>query len=205
MPNVYDLSKPVDWGNIKGKIYADTNIISPIYYDQAAAVPNQINLPVSRVYQQALRNMFAIGLQLHVSSIVIFEMINLFIKWDHKIYNMTQGNRIGDLKQYRELQSEMNSRSIRYPLIYQQICATSNIIIEDTTIYAKDIPTYINTMGCQSMDPNDFVIVKMTELSKATLITDDHDYGSQIINCDIMTRNQTLINKCIQFGYTQIN
>ena len=205
MPIIYDLSKPVEWNKIKEKVYADTNIISPIYYDQAAAVPNQINMAVSRIYQQALSNMFAEGIQLYVSSVVILEMINLFIKWDLKIYNRTQANRIGELKKYRELPSEMNSRGVRYPLIYQQISSATNIVIDETRISANELALYINSLGTQSMDPNDYAIIRSAKASNAILMTNDHDYGSPISDCDIMTQNQDLINKCIHCGYVLAN
>lgn len=205
MAVIYDLTRPIDWNSISNKIFADTNIISPIFYDQAGAVPNQIGMIQSCIYQQALSDMFAKGIQLHISSIVILEMINLFMKWDLKIYNRTQTNKIGELKKYRELQSEMNSRSIRYPLIYKQICSTTNIVIEDTFICAKDIDTYINSLKSQSMDPNDFVISSSSKSSNAILMTDDHDYGTANNICGLMTQNQDLINKCIQFGFTLMN
>lgn len=203
MRTVYDLSNGVHWEEIHKKIYADTNIISPIYYDQSAAVPNQVNLTTSGIYQQTIRNMFVAGAKLHLTSLTILEMLHLFTRWDHIIYNRTHRTcKIEKMKEYREVQSEMQNRCSRYSLIYQQIEETKEIIIEDTSVCSAWLKNYIGSMDRQSMDSTDYAIAAYLDNKNAILMTDDRDFGVPMGNYDLMTSNQVLINRCIQNGYT---
>ena len=127
---------------------------------------------------------------------------DILVKVDYLIYNHTHPtSRFGNVKQYREVHSEMLDRCSRYSLIYQQIEGTKEIIIEDTFICSSVLKKYIETMDRQSMDSTDYAIADYLKDKNAVFMTDDHDFGAPLGNYEIMTSNQELINRCIQNGF----
>ena len=204
MPLIYDLAKPIQWSALEKPVYADTNVISPIFYDRSGSVPNQTRMQALQPYQSAISDMFSNGVQLHVPSIVLMEMCNVFLKWDIKIYNFNKikGHRIDNPKDFRELASEQLSRKQRYSLIFKQLNTASTIELHDMEIHCSDAVAYTNTADSHSLDTNDYMITQFVSSQNGILLTDDHDFACSITGCDLITINPRLIMEATQAGFS---
>lgn len=206
MPTVYDIRNPINWKEIDKAIFVDTNVVCPIYYDRSALVQTPM-ANTSANYQQAILNILNNGLHIHISSIVMMEMSRVFMKWDMQIYNkMNPGaTSAKNIKVYRRIASEMQSRKQRYSMIYAQLKSAPEIEIHDTLLSCDDVCGYFDTMDSHSMDTNDYLIGQLTQNNNAALLTDDGDYGNTVVGIDLITGNQQLISDLLSLGYNLAN
>lgn len=203
MPLIYSLSNPIDLQKITKKIYADTNAIVDLYYPNAALVPNN-STQGKQPYHMFIRNIFQSHKLLYITSSTLLEMENVFVKFDHKIYN-AQNPPVRDTKAFRRIPSEMQKRKISYSQYYSQIFGNSMIKCIEVTITNDNVTNYLNGLDVHCLDGNDYILACHCNKENAIIITDDCDFASSIVNCDIITNNQSLVQKALSVGFTLAN
>ena len=206
MPLIYNIANPIQWSVLGKPVYADTNVISPIFYDRSGSVPDQGRMLALQPYYTAIADMFSNGVQLHLSSIVLMELCNVFLKWDRKIYNYSKpkGQKVDDPKAFRELLSEKQSRKARYSLILSQINSASCFKLHEIVIHPLDAIAYAYTIDRHSMDTNDYILSQFVASQNGILLTDDHDFSSAPTGCDLMTNNPRLVSEAVQAGFALV-
>ncbi len=57
----------------------------------------------------------------------------------------------------------------------------------------------------QGLDPNDFLLADLCIRENAIILTDDHDFCSDAVQCDLITNNQRLLQDAQQNGFILAN
>lgn len=202
MPVIYDADKPIDLAAITSPIFADTNVVANMFYDNINSVSS---IPQSRrnelmVYQRLIVNMRSQAVPLFLTALSLAELQSLFVRRDHEIYVRSTGTSI-KLKAYRRLADSIADRKARYPLMFAQILSTATCY--DSTVTVDDIRRFVDSMDVQVLDPTDFCIADQVKAAHGILMTDDGDFDGS--GCDLITRNPQLISHALANGYTQLN
>ena len=201
MPFVYDLNQPIDFGIFNNNVYADTNVLADLYYDKRSLIKNT-EQSKWEPYHQFISAYWSANLHLHIIPCILFEMFNVFLKYDMNVYNKEQkrGNKFNNPKDFREIEAFMQERKDRYNLIMKQIYTNELIKIAPVTITDFDVISYIDQLNLHSMDSNDYILT--TTAKDNFILTDDRDYASQVVSSNLITGNPNLISKALSLGFS---
>ena len=205
MAYLYNLANPIDWGNMTKPIYADTNAIVDMYYPNSGLIPNP-SAHIYHVYHQFIRTMFLNSIKLHITTHVLMEMENDFVKNDRKLYNLNPPNgKKLELKPYRHDPAEQITRSQVYKQVFEQIMGNEGIVCRETRIPCDVVQSFIASLDKQTMDPNDYILAEICKIENAMLLTNDRDFATPVVQCDLITNNQELISQGLAHGFVLAN
>ena len=114
MPLIYDIRSQQNAASLEKPIFADTNVLFSIFYDQMALVRNP-TYEAKRAYRQAIASMLDAEKPLYLFSLVLAELENVFVKNDHAIFNRASSEKM-DLKPFRAFPNVCASKALRYDL-----------------------------------------------------------------------------------------
>lgn len=201
MPLVYSLSNTIDLSKLNKKIYVDTNAIADLYYPNASYVPNS-NSASKQPYHIFIRDLFSANKVVHITTQTLLEMEHVFLKFDYRIYQAQNKGTSISLKDFRAIPSEMSKRKVAYSQYYGQIFGNKMINCVDTCTTQEHVTNYLNSLDSQSLDANDYLLLRCCQDDDGILITDDCDFATSIATCDIITNNSQLITKATTLGFT---
>lgn len=205
MAYLYNLAYPIDWESITKPVYADTNVIVDMYYPNSGLIQNP-TASAYQVYHQFIRQMFQNKMKLHIASHVLLEMEIQFTKYDYNLYNIQHPmGKIGKPKEYRNLPTEQCRRKQIYGQVFEQIMGNEEIICSETKIPCAFVQSFIASLDKQAMDPNDFILAEICKSENAMLLTNDKDFATPVVQCDLITNNQDLIAQGLVQGFVLAN
>lgn len=202
MPLVYDIRNQQNVASLEKPIFADTNVLFNIFYDQMALVRNPA-CEAKRAYRQAIASMLGAEKPLHLFSLVLAELENVFVKNDLAIFNRASSEKM-DLKPFRAFPAEMSARQKRYDMIFRQIKANPLFPCLDVPFSCNAVFQFVESLDKQAMDTNDFVIASLCAQQNGVLMTDDKDYASSVTPCDLMTCNPQLLSAAQANGFSLV-
>ena len=204
MPKIYNLSNTIDYSSLSKPIYVDTNAIVDLYYPNSALVPNMsVNQKIP--YHSFIRHLFSIQKKIHITTQVLMEMENAFVRIDQQLYEKQNNLPNMRAKAFRKIQPEMVKRKSQYSQTYKQIFENDLIECKNTLITQKDVDKFINSLDSQTLDSNDYILAQIAIKEDAIILTDDQDFATPVVQCDLITNNPLLIQLAQSIGFTLAN
>lgn len=204
MPNIYNLLQPINITCMNKPIFVDTNAIVDLYYPNNALVPN-INISRLQPYHDFIRDIFNANQKIIITSHVLMEMENVFVRRDYKIYNSQHSPTNISFKDFRSLPSEMARRKVTCSQAFNQIFNNSLIECIDITIATSKVKSFLGSLDTQTLDPNDYLLAVECGLANGILLTDDRDFATTAVGCDLITINSQLLANAQSLGFTAAN
>ena len=113
--------------------------------------------------------------------------------------------KIGKLKDYRHLPTEQCMRKQIYGPVFEQIMGNEKIVCRETRIPCDVVQSFIASLDKQTMDPNDYILAEICKSENAMLLTNDKDFATPVVQCDLITNNQELISQGLAHGFILAN
>lgn len=172
------------------KFFFDTNIWIYLYYPLGNYNKNIIS-KYSNFLKQILKNQSRV----FISSIVLSEFINTYVRLEFNILKKKYPNKILDFKKdFRGTKKYRNVISdIKITLKRQILKFTQRI---DDKFNKMDIDELL--LDLENSDFNDNYYICLCEIENLKIVTHDKDFKSKATNIPILTANSKLLMTCVE-------
>ncbi len=165
--------------------FFDANIWLGIFFPIA-----DYNKKMYKIYSQFLNNLIKSNNRICISSLILSEIINYYLRFDFNILKSEKPEVYKVFKHdYRNTKIYVKTMSTIVDIINRQIMKLSNRISDQfDSINLKKLFNNI-----ENSDFNDNYIINLVKKNKLTLVTHDRDFKNSTLKIPIITANKKLL------------
>lgn len=181
---IFDISNHIP--SHQDKYLVDTNILLLIY----CPIGNH-RQEAQRQYSTYLGKILNAKSELYVTSQVLSEFINRYLRLDFKLFQKSAGRQVDYKRDYRGSANFNTTHAAMVPILKSQILKMCQRLDDDFS--SIDLDTILTNI--ELIDHNDAYYAELIQHRKLGILTDDGDYSIYKGKFNIYTANKRLI-KC---------